>query len=103
MISEINNMEKNLPFIITLSMINIPLYVLFGKLFFDTWYEFWDCIKFWFKPDCWSWVDGEYWDDVRAEFKLGMFFVACGGLVYGEYCLILKSFPKLVYSINGMF
>ncbi len=96
-------MEKNLPFILVLSAINIPLFIIVGKLFFGNWWEFWDCIKFWFKPDSWSWIDGEYWDDVKSELKLGVFFAACGFIVYGEYTLIIKSFPTLVYRVNKLF
>ena len=77
---------------VVLGLVNIPLYLFLGKLIFNSWSEFGDAIGFWFKPDMWSAIDGEYWDDVVAEFKLGIFFAICAGAVFGEHFLIFKHF-----------
>ncbi len=96
-------MEKNLPFIITLSIVNVPLYILLGKLYFSGWEEFWGCVVFWIKYDRWHSLSDSYWNHIKAQFKLGVFFIVCGIIVYSEYIFILKIFPKLVYSFNGLF
>ncbi|MHC4566585.1 MAG: hypothetical protein ACYTE3_12595 [Planctomycetota bacterium] len=32
-------------------------------------------VRFLFKPDSWSFIDGEYWDDWKAEFKLAIWVI----------------------------
>jgi hypothetical protein len=56
-------------------LLNLPVYVLWGWVLFRNWGAFWDAICFLFKPDCWSWVDGEYLDDFIAEIKLAIWFI----------------------------
>ena len=73
---------------VILGLVNIPLYLFMGKLIFESWQGFGDAIHFWFKPDRWSAFDGEYWDDVMAEFKLAIFVAICAGAVYGEHYLV---------------
>lgn len=54
---------------------NLPLYVLWGWVLFRSWENFWDAVRFLFKPELWSLIDGEYWDDIIAEAKLALWFV----------------------------
>ena len=82
----------NVTLLVVLGVVNIPLYIFIGKLFFSDWDDFGEAIRFWFTPDLWSAFRGEYWEDWLAELKLGLFLVACGGCVYGEYVLIHKLF-----------
>ena len=85
-------MDGNIVIIIVLVLVNIPLYLLIGKVFFGGWEDFWDAVKFWLTPDLFSLFKGEYWEDCWAEMKLGFFIIACGGCVFGEYMLIQKLF-----------
>ncbi|MHC4511496.1 MAG: hypothetical protein ACYTAO_21520 [Planctomycetota bacterium] len=54
---------------------NLPLYMLWGWVLFRSWGAFGDAVCFLFKPDCWSFIDGEYWDDIIAEGKLAIWFI----------------------------
>ena len=80
--------------ILIVVLLNIPLYILIGKLLFGSWGDFWDAIVFWIKPDLWSLLDGEYWDDTWAEIKLGFFVILCGACIYGELWLIVLLFGE---------
>jgi hypothetical protein len=71
--------------IIVLIVLNVPLYLLLGRIFFGTWGRFLTAVKFWFKPDIFSWLDGSYWEDRWCEFVLFVFLFFCGLAVYGEY------------------
>jgi len=77
---------------VVLGTINIPLYLIIGKILFTNWGGFFDAVKFWFKPDLWSWINDEYWEDLIAELKLGILFALSTGIVWGEYWLIDKYF-----------
>ena len=85
-------MDKNVIILIVLSVVNIPLYLVIGKVMFGGWAEFWDAIKFWFTPDVLSMLKGEYADDFWAEMKIGLFIVLCGVCVFGEFTLIQRLF-----------
>ena len=61
-------------FVIILILAHIPLYFLWGWILFRSWSAFWEAICFLFKPELWSLLDGEYWDDLWAEAKLGLWF-----------------------------
>ena len=78
--------------IVILAVLNIPIYILIGKVFFGDFAGFLTALKFWFTPDVFSLFKGRYWDDTMAEMKLGVFIFVCGLCVYGEYKLILKLF-----------
>ena len=54
---------------------NLPVYVLWGWVLFRSWEAFWDAVRFLFKPELWSFIDGEFWDDLIAESKLAIWFV----------------------------
>jgi hypothetical protein len=67
-----------------LILVNIPLYYGFYRLLFRDLQDFIDAIFYWFKPDLWSWLDGEFFEDFWAELKLGAFIFLCAGCVYLE-------------------
>jgi hypothetical protein len=85
-------MDRNVIILIVLSVVNIPLYLVIGKVLFGGWVEFLDAVKFWFTPDVFSLFRGEYADDFWAELKIGLFVVLCGACVFGEFRLIQKLF-----------
>ena len=85
-------MDGDTVVLVVLGVVNIPLYLLIGKILFGSWTDFGEAVRFWFTPDIFSMFRGEYMDDWAAELKLGLFIVVCGGCVYAEYLLIEKLF-----------
>jgi hypothetical protein len=69
-------------------ILHVPVYFLWGWVLFRSWESFWEAFVFWIKPDFWSWLDNEYWDDVWAEAKLGLWFFAPIGLLGLEIRLL---------------
>jgi hypothetical protein len=69
-------------------VLHVPLYFLWGWVLFRSWESFQEAIVFWIKPDFWSWLDDEYWDDVWAEAKLALWFFAPIGLIGLEMWLL---------------
>jgi hypothetical protein len=69
---------------VILRVVNIPIYILIGRVFFKDWGEFGEAIVFWFKPDLFSALSGEYWDDWWAEMKLGIFIAASAYCVWTD-------------------
>ena len=85
---------------IAMAVVDIPLFIFIGKLFFGCWGDFWDAIVFWFTPDILSAFCGEYWDDIWAECKLGFFIVTCGVSIYGELWVIVKMFGDTATALG---
>ena len=82
-------------FWLVLAIINIPIYIIVGKLILGDFNEFLDAIGFWLQPDIISRFRDEYWEDVWAEMKLGLFIIVCVGLVIFEHNMLIK------YLANG--
>lgn len=61
----------------------VLVWMLFFRLFFSDRDEFVEAIRFWLTPDWYSLWHGEYWADMWAEFKLGLWF--CLGLGAGVF------------------
>ncbi len=76
----------------TLAVLNAPLYYLAYRVIFKDWEEFTEAVWFWLKPDLWSALRGEFFEDWWAELKLGILFAACGGAVYLETLAIQTRF-----------
>ena len=66
-----------------LAVVNIPIYLGLGSVFFGDWAGFFDCLRFWFTPDWISLFNGEYFDDHWAEMKLFLFAAICVFVLYG--------------------
>ncbi len=80
--------------IVFLIIINIPIFLLIGRIFFSNWEGFFKAIWFWAKPDLMSMFDGSYWEDNWNELLLFLFVFVCGILVYGEYYVIVNYIAK---------
>ena len=75
-----------------LAVLNIPLYLLFGKSFFGGWGGFLEALRFYFTPDFWSATRGELWEDRWASMKLFVFILLCIVTVLVEYAFIRRIF-----------
>lgn len=84
--------DINVPILIGLVILNIPVYLLLGLVFFDGWAGFFESLKFWLTPDVFSLFRGEYTEDRWAEMKLAIFVACCIGAVILEYYHIEKFF-----------
>ena len=50
-----------------LILANTPIFFGLAWLIFRTWENFFDAIRFWFTPDAWSFIQGEFLADWYAE------------------------------------
>lgn len=76
---------RPLSWAIVLAVVNIPLYVLVGTMFFGTWDSFLQATRFRPSPGFAFLFRWESWKEWRADLKLALFAVACAAMVYGEY------------------
>lgn len=81
-------------FVLACVAVDLPLFVLIGKLFYNDIEDFLEGIRFWITPDIISAFRGEYWDDLWEEWKLFAFISACGAFVIGEYYLFDALFQR---------
>lgn len=79
---------RPLSWAIVLAVVNIPLYVLLGRIFFKSVEDFRQAVRFRPTPGFLFLFRGEYWKEWRAELKLAFFVIACAATVYGEYLAI---------------
>jgi hypothetical protein len=84
--------------LLLLALINIPVYLLIGKLFFDDWEDFGECVRFWFTPEWISWLSGELGEEWWADLRLVAFIGVCSLVVYGEYHLLYAKTDQAVAS-----
>ncbi len=66
------------------NLINIPVYILLFRRFFSDKEEFLESLNFFFRPNILSMFKGEFWEDLRAELKLGGFIAICGAILTVE-------------------
>ena len=87
-------MIQNVPalWIGVLAAIDIPVFYFYGKLLFGDLQGFIDAVWFWFKPDLWSFLDNQFFEDWWAEFKLGLFFATCGAAIAAEYFFVVAPY-----------
>ena len=69
-------------------VVDIPLWILIGKVMFGDMATFLESIRFMLTPDILSMIRGEWTDDVMAETRGYIFLAACAGLVGLEYWAI---------------
>ncbi|MCC7390201.1 MAG: hypothetical protein IT431_15700 [Phycisphaerales bacterium] len=69
---------------------NIPVYLGIGKVLFDDWHGVLESVRYYFTPDFFSALRGEWGADTIAEFKLVGFLVLSGLAVVGEHFAMAK-------------
>jgi hypothetical protein len=78
-------------FFIFLLVLNIPLYIVVGALFFGDLGGLFEALRYWNTPDIISAVRGNYEDDRISQLKLLWFVAICGVTVYLEYYHLAKA------------
>ena len=74
----------NLTLLIALIVLNVPVYLFFGKSFFGGWGGFVEALRYSFTPDVISLFRGEFGEDRWQSMKLGFFVLLCVGTVAAE-------------------
>ena len=70
---------------IVLAVVNVPLYVLLGKIVFGRLGDFRSAVRLRPTPGFAFLFRGEFRQEWRADLKLALFMIACAVMVYGEY------------------
>lgn len=83
--------------LIVLIVVNIPVYLLLGKMIFGDWEGFGEAIGYVLTPDIISLFNGERAEDFFATMKFFFFVALCIGCVYGEMHLLGKYMPNLFH------
>ena len=84
-------MENNISYL-KLSLINLPLFFLIGKVFFKDIEGLLTSIRFLITPDLLSAIRGEFWDDWWESLRFLIFVVVCVTLLLSEKAFIEKYF-----------
>lgn len=58
------------------AVVGLVFAIVTGRKVFDGWGGFLESLRFWFQPGWLSAMRGEFWEDVGAEFKLILWFIA---------------------------
>ena len=78
---------------VNLGILNIPVFLVLGKLVFDGWSGFFECLRFWLTPDVISLFRGEWLDDWWGTLKLFVFIALCASVVCGENKVFFENKP----------
>ncbi|MGE0489605.1 MAG: hypothetical protein AB7S38_10370 [Vulcanimicrobiota bacterium] len=79
----------NVPLFLFLLVVNVPVFLVLGRLIFGSLGGFLECLKHWFTPDLISAVQGQYWEDHWGTLKLLVFVALSGVTLYTEYSWLL--------------
>lgn len=66
----------------------LAVLALLFKPLFGTAEGFWECVKFWLRPDILSAFRGEFWDDWWAEMKLFVWLGLGGTTAWSLYAAL---------------
>lgn len=80
---------ENTQLLIILAVINVPLYYYIGKMFYKTWADFTEALRYLFQPGWLSAIRGEFTEDFWETIKLYLFSGACALLVTAQYKLFV--------------
>lgn len=83
---------EQIGFWVVAGLLDIPVFLFVGKLFFKDMDGFIEAVVFLFTPDILSAAGGDFWNDRFASLMLVIFLLICGGIGYWEYTLFVKWF-----------
>ena len=72
---------------VLLVIVNVPIFILLGKVFFGSWAGFGEAVWYNMMPDLLSLVTGRFRADLVAELKLMGWGFCCAGAIFGELYL----------------
>ncbi len=75
---------------VILMVVNIPIFVVIGRVLFGSWADFGEALRFWITPDILSALRGEWGEDRIAEFKLLGLVMLAAITVAGEHVAFVK-------------
>ncbi len=84
-----------------LLLINIPIYILIGSLFFGSPMDFLRALAFVAIPWWVSALRGESDEDRDATFTLVFFVLSCGAVLVAEYQGLTRYFPAVIAFLSG--
>jgi len=76
--------------LIVLIILNIPVYILFGKLFFKSRDDFGEAVAMILTPEIVAVFQGDFWNRWWVGSKMMMWLLLCFATVYFEYIKIGK-------------
>lgn len=79
---------------VVLAILNLPLYLGLGWVIFQSWSDFWECVRFYLTPNWYAMIRGELLDDWWGTLKIIVFVGLCAGAVYGEHALFFGEEPR---------
>ena len=74
-------------YLVVCVLIDIPIIVWIARALFPGKGDFVDALVFWITPEMWLLLQGQFWDDIWAEIKLGLLVFCFGALLFGEFWL----------------
>ncbi len=77
-LGEATKESENLPLIAAVG-VGLLTFVILFRPFFGEKKDFWDCVFYSLMPNFLSWLDKDLQQDYGKSFKLGFFFLLCGG------------------------
>ena len=84
-------MEEGISYL-TLTILNLPIIFIIGKIFFKDIEGLLTSIRFIIVPDLLSAIRGEFWDDWWESLRFVIFILVCVSLVLSEKAFIEKYF-----------
>lgn len=87
-----NMPASRISLVAVLTLLNIPVYFFLGKKFFGSWDEFIETIQWTFKPNFFSFLEGQYWEDKCNSWVMGLFEGACALIVFIQYKIVTTLF-----------
>ncbi len=85
-------MNKSLIIIIILLIIDLPLFIVIGKLMYHGWDNFWDDFKWNLIPDIFSLFSGSFLKDKRGELNSQLYFCVCFIILFLELIVVIEVF-----------
>jgi len=73
---------------IVVIVLNIPVFIVIGRMMFGSWTFFFECLKWNVIPDWWSFARGKITRDQHGENKTGMFVITCLSIVMVQIIVI---------------
>ncbi len=71
------------------AILSLPVYWFVGRLFFESWQDFLEHLRFWFQPIWLSALRGEFHEDMWAQVKFLLYLLICICWVFGVSNLLI--------------